>query len=469
MALASETGTTLRWSRAAGHGQTATMPRRVRRAIALQQVESERLIGWIQLAVVLTFAALYALAPRTPPAAPAIDPVPVAFGAYLVFTLVRLALAYRAWLPPWFLALSAALDMALLMLVIWSFHIRYDQPAAFYLKAPTFGYVFIFIALRALRFEPRYVLVAGIAAMVGWAVLVAYALLADPQAPITRDFVIYLSAPTILLGAEFDKLITVAMVTGILAIALYRGRQLLIEAAADKEAARELARFFTPEIAHEITSAKRPLQPGQGQLRQAAVLQVDLKGFTGVVAELTPDQAVGLLTDYHARVVPVIRRHGGSVDKFMGDGVMATFGAARPSATYAADALRAVLELVRVMDEWSATRPGAAGEADGSAPPRPESSLGPGLRISMAVASGELVVGAVGDHDRLEYTVIGNPVNLAAKLEKHTRAENVTALTTASTLLRARQQGFSGHDFGPPRKRDVTGLAEPAQLIVLAP
>jgi adenylate cyclase len=442
------------------------MPRRVRRAIALQQVESERLIGWIQLAVVLTFAALYALAPRTPPAEPAIDPVPVAFGAYLVFTLVRLALAYRAWLPPWFLALSAAMDMALLMLVIWSFHIRYDQPAAFYLKAPTFGYVFIFIALRALRFEPRYVLVAGIAAMVGWAVLVAYALLADPQAPITRDFVLYLSAPTILLGAEFDKLITIAMVTGILAIALYRGRQLLIEAATDKEAARELARFFTPEIARQITSAKRPLQPGQGQLRQAAVLQVDLKGFTGLVAELTPDQAVGLLTDYHARVVPVIRKHGGSVDKFMGDGVMATFGAARPSATYAADALRAALELVQVMDEWSATRPGAASATEA---PAAETSAEPGLRISMAVASGELVVGAVGDHDRLEYTVIGNPVNLAAKLEKHTRTENVTALTTAATLLRARQQGFSGHDFGPPQRRDVTGLAEPAQLIVLAP
>jgi adenylate cyclase len=87
----------------------------------------------------------------------------------------------------------------------------------------------------------------------------------------------------------------------------------------------------------------------------------------------------------------------------------------------------------------------------------------------MAVASGELVVGAVGDHDRLEYTVIGNPVNLAAKLEKHTRTENVTALTTAATLLRARQQGFSGQDFGPPQRRDVTGLAEPAQLIVLAP
>jgi adenylate cyclase len=443
------------------------MPRGVRRAIARQQIESERLIGWIQLAVVLTFAAIYALAPRTPPADSAIDPVPIAFGAYLVFTLVRLALAYRAWLPRWFLALSAALDMALLMLVIWSFHIQYEQPAAFYLKAPTFAYVFIFIALRALRFEPRYVLVAGIAAMIGWAALVAYALLADPQAPITRDFVIYLSAPTILLGAEFDKLITIAMVTAILAIALYRGRQLLIEAATDKEAARELARFFTPEIAREITSARRPLQPGQGQLRQAAVLQVDLKGFTGLVAALTPDQAVGVLTDYHARVVPVIRKHGGSVDKFMGDGVMATFGAARPSATYAADALRAALELVHVMDDWN----GAATAAGRSVEPAADASPGPGpaLEISMAVASGELVVGAVGDHDRLEYTVIGNPVNLAAKLEKHTRSERVTALTTAATLLRARQQGFSGQDFGPPRLREVAGLTEPAQLIVLAP
>ncbi|MGH6944576.1 MAG: adenylate/guanylate cyclase domain-containing protein [Geminicoccaceae bacterium] len=449
----------------------------------VQQLESERLISWIQLVILLLFTVLYAIAPKTAPADAAITPVPIALAAYLLFTLARLVLAYRGLLRRWFLSLSAVVDMTLLMLLIWSFHIQYAQPPAFYLKAPTWGYVFIFIALRALSFEPRYVLITGIAAMTGWAALVAYALLAAPGMPVTRDFVQYMSSPTVLLGAEFDKMITIALVTAILAIALHRGRRLLIESATDKEAARELARFFTPEIALQITTAERPLRPGQGQHCEAAVLQVDLKGFTRVAATLTPDQAVGLLTEYHARVVPVIRRHGGSVDKFMGDGIMATFGAARPSTTYAADALRTVLNLVEEAEAWIAGGTPAEEplpQADDAAPsshgddgtpaaqPAPEPGGAERLAISMAVASGELVVGAVGDLDRLEYTVIGNPVNLAAKLEKHTRIENVTALTTTATLLRARQQGFVGHNFGPPHFCRIAGLAEPVPAIILA-
>ena len=72
----------------------------------------------------------------------------------------------------------------------------------------------------------------------------------------------------------------------------------------------------------------------------------------------------------------------------------------------------------------------------------PAAGAGPRLEISMAVASGELVVGAVGDHDRLEYTVIGHPVNLAAKLEKHTKVENARALVTADAVALARFQGY---------------------------
>jgi adenylate cyclase len=89
------------------------------------------------------------------------------------------------------------------------------------------------------------------------------------------------------------------------------------------------------------------------------------------------------------------------------------------------------------------------------------------LPISIAVVSGELVVGAVGDPDRLEFTVIGNPVNLAAKLEKHTRIEDVSALTSAATLHTAERQGFSARCAAPVR-RHVAGVAQPLDLVVLA-
>ncbi len=81
------------------------------------------------------------------------DLVPYVLAIYFGFTVLRLALAHRFRLASWVLALSVMADMVLLMVTIWSFHIKYGQPPAFYIKAPTLLYVFIFIALRALRFQ----------------------------------------------------------------------------------------------------------------------------------------------------------------------------------------------------------------------------------------------------------------------------------------------------------------------------
>src|SRR4051812_5238611 len=113
------------------------LPDRVRRTIARQEEDSERLIGWVQLAIVLVFTVLYTVSPKTFDQRDAMfEPVPLALGGYALFTMIRLGLAYRKRLPDWFLYLSMVIDMALLMGLIWSFHIQYHQPASFYLKAP---------------------------------------------------------------------------------------------------------------------------------------------------------------------------------------------------------------------------------------------------------------------------------------------------------------------------------------------
>ena len=88
------------------------------------------------------------------------------------------------------LVVSVVMDISLLMALIWSFHIQYMQQASFYLKAPTMIYIFIFIALRALRFEPCLILIAGATAIVGWLFLVLYVILSVPEDPmITRNYV----------------------------------------------------------------------------------------------------------------------------------------------------------------------------------------------------------------------------------------------------------------------------------------
>jgi adenylate cyclase len=406
----------------------ARIPDRVQRAIADEQHASEVLVSLIQLVSTAIFGVLYTLAPKAFPPEVPFEPVPWTIGAYVGFTLLRFWLAWRRRLPKWFLALSVVVDVAALMVTIWSFHLQYQEPASISLKAPTIMYVFILIALRTLRFEPSFVLLAGATGAVGWLAVVAYAVFANGGAAITHSFATYAMSNEVLLGAEIDKVVSILMVTLILALALLRGRKILIHATTEQLAANELSRFFAPEVAGRIREMETAIEPGQAEARDAAILMVDLRGFTPLTHQLEPRAVMELLADYQSRMVAAIDRHGGSVDKFMGDGILASFGATKPSRSYAADALGAVETLMSAAGQWAAER-----RATGLPTPA----------IGAAVATGEVMFGAIGDRSRLEYTVIGEPVNLAAKLEKHTKIECVRALCTAATHRLAVEQGYA--------------------------
>jgi adenylate cyclase len=449
-----------RWSErvfgaAGAEAPMAALPERVQSAIRREQDRSEILIGWIELAVVVVFGALYGLSRKTFAADVQFVPVPWALGAYTGFILLRLAIAYTRRLPGWFVVCSAAIDIALLYGLMWSFHLEYRQPASFVLKAPTLLYIFIFIALRALRFEARYVIITGAIAAAGWLGLVLRVITdVDDNPMITRDYVTYLTSNSVLLGAEFDKVISIIVVTAILAVALARARKLLVRSLVESAAVRELSRFFAPEVAEQITRSEQEVTAGRGMVRDAAIVNVDVRGFTRLSGEMPADELLALLRDYQARIVPLIREHGGAIDKFLGDGIMATFGAVLPSARYAADALRAIDAVMAAAEAWGRERRAIGKKA---------------LRVCAAVATGRVVFGAVGDGSRLEYTVIGDAVNLAAKLEKHTKREQVRALATREAFEAALAQGYV--PAGPrPARPDcaILGVDEPRDLVVLA-
>ncbi len=295
----------------------------------------------------------------------------------------------------------------------------------------------------------------GVVAAAGWLALVFYAVTIEPgDTMITRNYVEYMTSNSVLLGAEFDKVISILVVTAILAVALARARKLLVRSVVEQAAARDLSRFFAPEIAEKIKSAEHRIGAGQGEAREAAILNVDIRGFTGLAETMDPSALIQLLTEYESRMVPAIHRHGGSVDKFLGDGIMATFGAVVASDAYAADSLRAVDDIVAAAEAWSAERRDAG--------------LDP-LRIGAAVAAGRVIFGAVGDETRLEYTVIGDPVNLSAKLEKHNKTVGTIALTTGDTYALAKAQGYRPSAAHPeqPGSR-LLGVERPVDVIVLA-
>lgn len=431
------------------------LPERVKRAIRHQQDASEILIGWVQLAVVSLFGTLYLLSPKTFTSDAEFAPVPWVLGGYLAFSLVKLAVVHRQRAPYWLLYLSVVLDMGLLFGLIWSFHLQYMQPPTFYLKVPTLLYVFIFIALRALRFEARFVVVAGLVAAAGWTMLALYAMAGpDGMKMITRDYIHYMTSNSVLIGAEIDKVVSILTVTAIIAVAIARARHLLVRAVAEGAAAHDLSRFFAPEIAQQITAAEQEIRIGEGQAREAAILFCDIRGFTVFANTVSPTDLMAALAEYQSRIVPIIRDHGGSIDKFMGDGIMATFGAAVTTDSYAVDALRAIDDIMVEAERWNTER-AEAGK--------------PVLRVGAACAAGRIIFGAVGDETRLEYTVIGDAVNLAAKLEKQTKEEAVRALTDATTLQIAETQGFvpSG-EIERRANRTVEGTDAPLDLVVLA-
>ncbi len=432
------------------------IPERVLNAISAQQDASEKLVGWIQMAVVIFFGLLYAVSPKTFSRDMTFEPVPWFLGIWFVVTIIRLYLAYRHRMSAPLLYLSIIIDMSLLLGMIWSFHLQYQQPPSFYLKSPTLLYVFIFIALRALRFEARYVITAGVVAAAGWAAMAVYAILASGgMDAVTRNYVYYLTSNTVLKGAELDKVITILTVTAIIAVAITRANKLLVKAAAEGAAAHDLSRFFSPEVSRQIISAEQEVTAGTGKARDAAILMVDIRGFTHLATTVKPDDLVCLLAEYQSRVVPIVQRRGGTIDKFMGDGIMATFGAAVTSPTYAADALKTVDEIMSAAAAWSTEL-----RQEGRPP----------LKMGAAIATGRIIFGAVGDESRMEYTVIGNAVNLSAKLEKHTKSEGVRALCTASAFDMAVRQGYQPAPTIEQRKsRNIEGVARPVDIIVLAP
>jgi adenylate cyclase len=426
------------------------LPSRVAAAIVEQENRGEILVKLIQILIVSIWGILYAVSPKADTGEIAL--APFAIGIYLAASIFGLVWASRSRLPDWAVYISICFDMLLLYAVIWSFHIQYGQPASFYLKAPTLLYVFIFIALRALRFQPRFVLAAGGAAALGWLAMIAYVLLADPQdAMITRNYVSYMTGNSILIGAEIDKIIAILMVTGALALSLSRGRDLLIRATAETAAAKNLSRFFDTSIAEDIRSGENEIAAGEGVAREAAIFNVDIRGFSRLAEEIPPTDAIRMLSAYQRRVVPIIQAHGGVIDKFMGDGIMATFGAVRPSDTYAADALKALEAIGEDAAGW-------AGDPE----------LGALIRngLGIAVSAGPIVFGAVGDADRLEVTVIGAAVNLSAKLEKANKTLGSEAVVTQAAYELATQQ-----DYVPSRrprfiKTNVEGIDSEGALAV---
>ncbi len=426
-----------------GEPLPAQLPERVRQAIARQQCQAEILISWVQIGLVAFFGAVYAVSPKT--AAVTTDtPVLWALGIYFLFSTTRLMLAYRHAMPGWLLMGSVVVDISLLMILIWSFHIQYGQPPSFYLKVPTMLYVFIFISMRALRFEPSYILLSGAAAAVGWLVLVLYAIFAVPGNPmITMNFVKYLTSNSILVGAEVDKIMVIILVTLLIALAVTRARRLMVRSVADAIAAHDLSRFVAPEIADRITSADRDIQPGDSEVGIATIMFTDIEGFSTISERIGPKNLVRALNDYFSAMNEIIRRYGGVISQFQGDAMLISFNTVRANEKHALSAVRTAIDIQKACTAMT---------------------FGDGVvfKTRCGINTGEVIFGAIGGAGRLLFTVHGDQVNVAARLEPLNKEYGTYVMASERTVEEA------GDDFGFVKVGEVTVRGRAAPTVVYA-
>ena len=375
------------------------LPARVLDEINARKDTSERLISWVQMALIILFIALWSTAQKFSNMMLEFEVVPMALGAYFVFTLIRLVASHKTRLPKWYLYLSVIADMALLMLMIWAFHIQYGQPPSFYLKAPTLMYVFIFIALRTLRFEVEYIIASGAAAIAGWCVLMGWVLYAGGGMDlITRDFVTYMTSNTVLIGAEIDKMVSIFLVTSVLAIAVVRSQRNFYRSVLQQSAAEDLSRFVSKEVAARITSADRQIQAGDGESRTATIIFTDIEGFSTVSETMSAQELASTLNEYFGVMGDAIGQFGGVITHFEGDLMLITFNAVDDDDDHAMNAVKCACMIEQLA--------------------RSRTFNGATLKTRCGINTGEITVGAVGAQDRLAFTVHGDTVNIAARLEQ---------------------------------------------------
>ncbi|MFP5518756.1 MAG: adenylate/guanylate cyclase domain-containing protein [Bdellovibrionia bacterium] len=172
-----------------------------------------------------------------------------------------------------------------------------------------------------------------------------------------------------------------------------------------------------------------------GQNKEVVVFFSDIRGFTAFSEKRKPEEVVAMLNEYFAVMVSIINRHGGVVDKFIGDAIMAIWGAPKESDKDAYNAVRACLEMRKSLEELNAKR-----EARGEPP----------IAIGMGLHAGRAISGTIGSDERMEFTVIGNTVNTASRIEASTKAFGTDLLISDDVLTRV------GEEF----KIDFAGAAE---------
>ena len=336
-----------------------------------------------------------------------------------------------------------------------------NWPIGMQFRFETFIYFFIFLATATLAYSWRTVVAMGFwtsavwAVGVGWAYLqpATHAALSDRvRDAVGSDIRMFhvINPASIGIPERFQEIIVFLIVAMTLALAVRRSNTLLISHAGIERERTNLARYFSPNVVEQLSGNDEPLK--QVRTQDVAVLFADIVGFTAYADGRDPTQVIETLRQFHERMEREVFQHGGTLDKYLGDGLMATFGTPFAGDSDALNALRCARGMIAAIAELNRERTGR------NEPP---------IQVSVGLHYGQVVLGDIG-LNRLEFAVIGTTVNAASRLEALTREFGCAIVVSDALVQRARTEtDHSGDDFAlliEQPAQSIRGLEQPVGI-----
>jgi adenylate cyclase len=307
------------------------------------------------------------------------------------------------------------------------------------LKLGNFSYFYVFLAGTLLSYSPRLVIWAGAAIAAVWSAAVAiivylpdtltvadypeWSSMSPARQLETFLFPYFIDVPLVL-----KDVFVVLVVSGILASVVWRMRRLAFRQAEVERQRTNLARYFSPSLVDELAREQNALD--KDTVQEAAVMFLDIRGFTSFAEQLPPKTTLELLRSFHRRMSHEVFAHSGTIDKFIGDGLMATFGVPRKGPNDATNAVLCALAMRNAMKDWNSDR-----ERLGWQP----------IDIGIGIHYGPVVMGNIGSEERMEFAVIGDTVNVASRIE-HLSRELETEIVLSDDVVAAAHA-----EIGPDR------------------
>ncbi|WP_246660311.1 adenylate/guanylate cyclase domain-containing protein [Rhizobium sp. FKL33] len=301
-------------------------------------------------------------------------------------------------------------------------------PTAFQFRFDGFVYFFIFLAGGSLAYSWRTVHSIGAATAVMWLTAAIVVMVFGTSYPDLTDKVgtalsgydrifAVLDPNSVEIHNRVQEAVVIILVAFILALKSQRMSKLLVRQASLAAERANLSRYFAPSMVEELAHRDQPM--GGVRAQEVAVLFADIVGFTRYAEGRSPDEVIAMLREFHAALEEVVFSHGGTLDKFMGDGLMASFGTPQTSPSDAANAIAAAFAM---QDRIAMLNDGRQGRG-----------LEP-IRLSVGVHFGQVILGDVGNSRRMEFAMLGDTVNVASRLEAATRALACRIIVSAAAM-----------------------------------